>query len=68
MAIHVDSPETIQEIVDSIKIRVTNFEEDAFFSKDDILNVLKRISHEITDDKQQEGFNLAIQFIERMGE
>jgi len=66
MAIHVDDPEAIQNIVDSIAVRITGPSDDIYFNKKDMIEVLNRVSREITNEDQQEGFLLAVQFLQRM--
>lgn len=66
MAIHIDNSEAIQEIVDSVVVKITGPSDDIYFNKKDMIEVLNRVSNELTDQDQKEGFDLAIQFLDRM--
>ena len=66
--VEVEDVKKIDEIVNSITVRVTGAQNETFFNQEDMVKVLSEISEEITNEDQREGFDFAIHFIRRMGE
>ncbi len=66
--IKIKNEEDLEKVISSIAIKITGEEDNIYFNKQDVVQVLNDISKELGDQKQLEGFLFARDFILKMGQ
>ena len=66
--IEVETTDKLDEVVNSLKVRITVANNgEIYFNQVDMVTILSEVSEQLINEDQREGFDFAIQFIERMG-
>jgi len=66
--IKIKNEDDLDKVISSIAIKITGEEDNIYFNKQDVVQVLNDISKELGDQKQLEGFLFARDFILKMGQ